>query len=877
MNIVVSHKGRVTLDAKLPLRAEGAGHEFHGNQWREVSGEEAAKLSPQSARKGAVPPPIKDSDKFILARLPLDKVAPNQDGEAFDGTTKMDIARSYAAKDTEFPPIIVGQERNGVHNVFDGGHRVTAARLRGDSHIAALIKIKNPRPITMRNRTQDYALSASLASETQGILDELEGTGKLPTNIPAPLRQKMQESLERYFSTISAQKIKQFTDKAAQVVQDTLKTYEETRPVTPQRPQGTAETGLNPATGRSALTNFIEEATGDSIGDKMNMGFFQRIAREVVQGGVQHVAQNWDATRVDEFPALELTRVYEREVPRGSEKDPAGPTNAWDDDEGRWVAACAESGDEDAFNVFQETGRMVALKSSDIWESLGNGAGGYDDCLGNPFEPFAYNSGMSTDEVSRDDAEELGLLDEGEEAEPADTDFGTLFDIASDLLARFQSHAARVALHAHAALAAGAATAQRGCLMAMVTEPLAAKLRDWAAATVPDADLHPDEGRESEIHCTVKYGFDMDFDTSRLAPLLDGPLTFTLGKLTRFQCPNKGYDVLKWSVTSPQLVALNAAIEDTFQGDGATPSGYSYTPHVTAAYILPDHCANLDGDATFDGVTVTVDSLLYSLPQSQGRVTLRLDAADARIPTVGKVGSLQCTGSAPQGSLEAGGPGSGRHKGGGKADTNDYKLSNGRDYWLDPDGKLHHAEGSHHDWAVRNVQGITIPMQVGDKNTYTQMYDKGWLRVRRVGEDDGMYGRGVHVGNDIHNLKEVQIKPKQNATLIEIAHARNEKIMDENGNTIHNQPNPITSRSAPIDALLAYQRSIAPQLQAARDGASDWERCCCRFLEADAVAAGHGSYYGNCGHKLQGCRCGAAHTRIDVPVPCYECSVKKSK
>ena len=118
-------------------------------------------------------------------------------------------------------------------------------------------------------------------------------------------------------------------------------------------------------------------------------------------------------------------------MPRGSEADPAGPINAWDDDEGRWVAACEESEDEDAAAVFEKTGRMVALKSSGVWQALGDGAGGYDDTLGSPFAPFAFNSGFRQTPIDRKETEELGLLEEGEEAEPAQFDFTKMFALDS--------------------------------------------------------------------------------------------------------------------------------------------------------------------------------------------------------------------------------------------------------------------------------------------------------------------------------------------------------------------------------------------------------------------------------------------------------------
>src|ERR1039458_251451 len=98
----------------------------------------------------------------------------------------------------------------------------------------------------------------------------------------------------------------------------------------------------------------------------------------VARGYVQaHVCNDPDV--LDEYPALELVRVGYRKHPRGDPsyaKDSAGAIGG---DE-RWPAAAEDSGDEDAVRIFEESGRMVALKSSDIWDSLGNL---WDDSLGN--------------------------------------------------------------------------------------------------------------------------------------------------------------------------------------------------------------------------------------------------------------------------------------------------------------------------------------------------------------------------------------------------------------------------------------------------------------------------------------------------------------
>ena len=86
----------------------------------------------------------------------------------------------------------------------------------------------------------------------------------------------------------------------------------------------------------------------------------------------------------------------------------------------RWQAAALECGDMDALAVFAKTGRMAALKASPIWQSLSDGAGGYRDTLGNPWPPFAFNSGMGVEEIDLDEAREMALLRPKETAIPAE-------------------------------------------------------------------------------------------------------------------------------------------------------------------------------------------------------------------------------------------------------------------------------------------------------------------------------------------------------------------------------------------------------------------------------------------------------------------------
>ena len=95
-------------------------------------------------------------------------------------------------------------------------------------------------------------------------------------------------------------------------------------------------------------------------------------------------------------PAWELKRFETRAVPRPD----------WDR---RWAAAGLACNFEGALKD-----RLIALKTSPIWQHLGNGAGGYKDTLGNPYPPFAFGSGMGWLDVDRDECIALGLIKEGE-------------------------------------------------------------------------------------------------------------------------------------------------------------------------------------------------------------------------------------------------------------------------------------------------------------------------------------------------------------------------------------------------------------------------------------------------------------------------------
>lgn len=93
------------------------------------------------------------------------------------------------------------------------------------------------------------------------------------------------------------------------------------------------------------------------------------------------------------WPASELYRAEDRKEPR--------------DWPARWEEAGGEfyPGDAD-----YARGRMIALKSDPIWTDI--------SAFDLPYAPFDYNSGMDLRDIDRDEAVELGLIDEDDTQNP---------------------------------------------------------------------------------------------------------------------------------------------------------------------------------------------------------------------------------------------------------------------------------------------------------------------------------------------------------------------------------------------------------------------------------------------------------------------------
>jgi hypothetical protein len=193
---------------------------------------------------------------------------------------------------------------------------------------------------------------------------------------------------------------------------------------TETNPMGKVTSGLDPATARVKLKQLLTDKYGyspdtEKRGTIKDLSSDQRINLvvktnvELAQGAGRFIQENSDPDIVDLWPALELVRFESRMKPRD-----------WEE---RWRQAADDSGDDDAARMLQENGRMVARKDSPIWDSLGS-SDLFPDALDNPFPPFAFNSGMWTQEVSRDEAIKLGLIKAGDKVAARPLEISELFN-----------------------------------------------------------------------------------------------------------------------------------------------------------------------------------------------------------------------------------------------------------------------------------------------------------------------------------------------------------------------------------------------------------------------------------------------------------------
>jgi hypothetical protein len=86
-----------------------------------------------------------DGTGYVEVLVPLEMIRPNEAGDRYDGTVNADRLAVYVNTAIETPiHLLFGErmEKRGAQhaNVMDGGHRVSAARLRQDRHILAVMQ-----------------------------------------------------------------------------------------------------------------------------------------------------------------------------------------------------------------------------------------------------------------------------------------------------------------------------------------------------------------------------------------------------------------------------------------------------------------------------------------------------------------------------------------------------------------------------------------------------------------------------------------------------------------------------------------------------------------------------------------------------------------
>ena len=123
-------------------------------------------------------------------------------------------------------------------------------------------------------------------------------------------------------------------------------------------------------------------------------------------------ARTQEERRLRQWPCYELVRIGTVRTPRGFKRRKGAlepvPGDGW---QARFVAAGGE--------LWDQGRRMIAPKTSDVWQRLGDGEGGYTDTLGNPFPPFAFGSKYGLREVARDEALLLGVISADDAPQPA--------------------------------------------------------------------------------------------------------------------------------------------------------------------------------------------------------------------------------------------------------------------------------------------------------------------------------------------------------------------------------------------------------------------------------------------------------------------------
>jgi len=247
-------------------------------------------------------------------------------------------------------------------------------------------------------------------------LKSVEDKNVLPTDMTSAELQQLGGEFHRANFTSARTLLTDLLDQYKADVLDIINPTVEQRAdrVTESNPEGNVNVGLDQAQARLRAKQLLDELgyspNSDEAGTIKDLSSDQRInlvleTNRDIARGFGWFLQGQDQAALDAYPCQELVRIEMRKKERN-----------WPV---RFLAAARDVGDEDAMRVYGETGRMIARKDSPLWQALGDGAGGFEsDALGNPFEPFAFNSGEGLRDIGYTQSVALGFVKPGQKLQP---------------------------------------------------------------------------------------------------------------------------------------------------------------------------------------------------------------------------------------------------------------------------------------------------------------------------------------------------------------------------------------------------------------------------------------------------------------------------
>ena len=152
---------------------------------------------------------------------------------------------------------------------------------------------------------------------------------------------------------------------------------------------------------------------------------------------------------------------------------------------------------------------------------------------------------------------------------------------------------------------------------------------DAGKELIPDADL-AGKGRELFPHTTCKYGVLNAPELLAKVLSLYQPFTMTLGGVVAFDVSehSEGAAPIVVEVKSPELEQLHQDIDLAM---ASKPDDFSYRPHLTLAYVLPESAKKFEGSQVLAGLQIKVTSIALSDPDGhQTEFPLGVEAAKVR-------------------------------------------------------------------------------------------------------------------------------------------------------------------------------------------------------------------------------------------------------